>query len=394
MSSNWKNYNLIDLCDYFNDGNWIETKDQSTNGIRLIQTGNIGNGIYLDKLNAAKYISEDTFKRLNCSEVYPNDILISRLPKPVGRACVIPDLKTKMITAVDCTIVRVNKQICDYRFLLFSLMNDTYFNQVNKLIAGSTRERISRSNLENIKLSIPSLEEQERIVKIIESKLTAVEKAKKASDEQIAIFRRLFISYIENIFKNGNWNKIKLKEICNFINGDAYKDIDWSNAGIPIVRIQNLNNINKPFNYWAGTTEDRITIDNNDLLLAWSGTPGTSFGAHIWNRGFALLNQHIFKVVYNEKSANPIWLKYAINQILSIMIEKSHGAVGLRHITKPEVENLEILLPPLDEQIKIVNYLETISNAVENVKKVIKEQSTYINALPSSILRKAFNGDY
>ncbi len=140
-----------------------------------------------------------------------------------------------------------------------------------------------------------------------------------------------------------NWDKIKLKEICSFINGDAYKDTDWSNNGIPIVRIQNLNDINKPFNNWAGQIEDRVTIDNNDLLLAWSGTPGTSFGAHIWNRGFALLNQHIFKVIYNQDKANLFWLKHAINQILKIMIDKSHGAVGLRHVTKPEVENLEIL---------------------------------------------------
>ena len=178
-----------------------------------------------------------------------------------------------------------------------------------------------------------------------------------------------------------NWNKIKLKDICNFLNGDAYKDTDWSNTGVPIVRIQNLNDISKPFNYWAGTTEDRITIDNNDLLLAWSGTPGTSFGAHIWNRGFALLNQHIFKVIYDQESANPLFLKYAINQILKIMIDKSHGAVGLRHVTKPEVENLEILLPPLEEQKRIVNIIETKLTAVGKAKMANNEQLSIIEKL-------------
>ena len=80
------------LCTLFTDGDWIESKDQSDSGIRLIQTGNIGNGEFLYKNDKAKYISVDTFKRLNCKEVFPNDILVSRLPEPVGRGCIIPDI--------------------------------------------------------------------------------------------------------------------------------------------------------------------------------------------------------------------------------------------------------------------------------------------------------------
>jgi len=187
-----------------------------------------------------------------------------------------------------------------------------------------------------------------------------------------------------------SWENIKLKEICNFINGDAYKDTDWSSKGVPIVRIQNLNNVNKPFNYWSGSLENRITIDNGDLLLAWSGTPGTSFGAHIWNRGFALLNQHIFKVIYDDKKANPLWLKYAINQILDIMIEKSHGAVGLRHVTKSTVENLEILLPHIDEQNRIVKIIEEKLTAVEKAKKANEEQMLIIEKLFDSYIESIY----
>ena len=98
---------LKDVCTIFTDGDWIESKDQSNEGIRLLQTGNIGEGIYLEKELRAKYISEETFDRLKCTEVFPGDILVSRLPEPVGRACIVPDKKERMITAVDCTICRV-----------------------------------------------------------------------------------------------------------------------------------------------------------------------------------------------------------------------------------------------------------------------------------------------
>jgi len=200
----WKNYKLIELCDYFNDGNWIETKDQSKSGIRLIQTGNIGNGIYLDKPDVAKYISEDTFNKLNCSEVYPNDILISRLPKPVGRACIVPDLNTKMITAVDCTIVRVNKQICDHRFLLYILMSDFYFNQVNLFLAGSTRERISRSNLESIKVNLTSLDEQQLIINQLEKENNIINKLSKFCVLQSVYINALPSSILRKAF-NGDY---------------------------------------------------------------------------------------------------------------------------------------------------------------------------------------------
>lgn len=108
---------LEDICTVFTDGDWIESKDQSESGIRLVQTGNIGEGTYLEKEARAKYISEGTFDKLKCTEIFSGDILVSRLPEPVGRACIVPEKAERMITAVDCTICRpneslINKEIC------------------------------------------------------------------------------------------------------------------------------------------------------------------------------------------------------------------------------------------------------------------------------------------
>ena len=79
---------LSSLCATFIDGDWIESKDQSDNGIRLIQTGNVGFGFFKGREDKSRYITEETFKKLNCTEVVPGDILISRLPDPIGRACI------------------------------------------------------------------------------------------------------------------------------------------------------------------------------------------------------------------------------------------------------------------------------------------------------------------
>ncbi|MDR2345638.1 MAG: N-6 DNA methylase, partial [Planctomycetaceae bacterium] len=161
VDEKWEMVKLGDICDVFIDGDWIESKDQSLSGIRLIQTGNIGIGQYLDKKNKARFVSDDTFKRLNCTEVLEGDVLISRLPDPVGRACLVPHIGTRCITAVDCTIIRFKKEKINADFFVFYSMSDKYFSAIEQFITGASRNRISRSNLSNITIPLPSLAVQE-----------------------------------------------------------------------------------------------------------------------------------------------------------------------------------------------------------------------------------------
>jgi type I restriction enzyme S subunit len=163
--SSESNYKRLDeLCDYFGDGDWVESKDQSDSGVRLIQTGNVGNGIFLDRDEKARFVTEDTFIRLNCTEVLPGDILISRLPDPIGRACIVPDVP-KSITAVDCTIVRFNESILPEYFIGMT-MTSIYSDQINSFTTGSTRKRVSRSNLGSIMIPVPDIEKQKEFVEL------------------------------------------------------------------------------------------------------------------------------------------------------------------------------------------------------------------------------------
>ena len=161
-SGDWVTKKLGDLCDLFTDGDWIESKDQSASGIRLLQTGNVGINAFIDKADKARWISLDTFERLKCEEVFDGDILISRLPEPAGRACIVPKLSHRAITAVDCTIVRTSKS-CDPAFLVQHCSLDSYFETVNNYLGGGTRQRISRSVLGKFFIQTPKFEEQQKI---------------------------------------------------------------------------------------------------------------------------------------------------------------------------------------------------------------------------------------
>ena len=176
---------MENVADTFTDGNWIESKDQSASGIRLIQTGNVGIGAYLDKGDKARFISDDTFKRLKCIEVFEGDVLISRLPDPVGRACLIPELDTRAITAVDCTIVRFDQNKIIPKFFVLYSMTDDYFESLGQFLTGSSRSRISRSNLAKVKIPLPPLEVQKQLV------------AKAEKEEEIITANRRLIELME-----------------------------------------------------------------------------------------------------------------------------------------------------------------------------------------------------
>lgn len=157
---------LDDICEVFGDGDWIESKDQSPEGIWLVQTGNVGNGEFKPKADKKHYVSEETFKRLNCTEIFEGDILISRLPDPVGRACILPKLTERCITAVDCTIIRL-KDFVDSKYFLTFASSPEYFKQLE--ITGSTRQRVSRKNLGKILVPIAEIEKQKEFKIFVEN---------------------------------------------------------------------------------------------------------------------------------------------------------------------------------------------------------------------------------
>ncbi len=180
--------------------------------------------------------------------------------------------------------------------------------------------------------------------------------------------------YREGSDRSSNYPMVAIGDICELFNGRAFKPEDWENAGsggVPIVRIQNLNNPDNEFNYFTGEVNERNTINNEELLFSWSGSRGTSFGAHIWRGGKAVLNQHIFKVGFDATRATKMYLLHALNKAVTEVEENLHGGVGLVHITKGNLEKIKIPLPPLDVQKEIVTEIEGYQKVIDGARAVL-----------------------
>jgi type I restriction enzyme S subunit len=184
--------------------------------------------------------------------------------------------------------------------------------------------------------------------------------------------------------------KMRLGELCRFQNGSAFSPSDWSDSGLPIIRIQNLNNRARSFNYWPGSLEDKVVVDAGDVLLGWSGTPGTSFGAHVWCGDRGVLNQHIFKVTFDEGLVDRDWLVFLINHRLAELVAAAHGGVGLRHVKKSEITSLEFRLPSLADQRRIAQRLIDGIDQVNAARTGANARALAGERLTAAILSEAF----
>lgn len=178
----WEETTILEIVEnkkeLFDDGDWIEAEHITKDGVRLIQTGNIGVGRYVEKENK-KYIFKDSFIKLKCKELKIGDLLICRLAEPAGRACVLTDIgEEKIVTSVDVSIFRPDTKNYNRIFLSNIFSTSEWFSKVTECVGGTTHKRISRSALGKIQIIIPDIIEQNRITQILsdmDSEIEALE---------------------------------------------------------------------------------------------------------------------------------------------------------------------------------------------------------------------------
>jgi len=171
----------------FIDGDWIESKNLSDSGIRYITTGNVGVGEY--KEQGSGYISESTFEELSCTEVFPGDVLVSRLNPPIGRACIVPNLGSRIVTSVDNVIFRPALDFSS-AFVVYRFSAADYFHELWLLASGATMQRVSRTELGNVRIAWPPLDEQLAIVAVLDRETTRIDTLIAKTKQSIGLLKK------------------------------------------------------------------------------------------------------------------------------------------------------------------------------------------------------------
>ena len=187
---------MIDTDGVFTDGDWVVSKDQDPDGdVRLVQLADIGDGSWVNK--SSRYLTYEKAIELGCTFLELGDVLIARMPDPLGRACIFPGDSKRCITAVDVCIVRTGNQDINHRWLMHTINSPAVRVVVESLQSGSTRKRISRKNLGRIEFPLPPSPEQRRIVAEIETQFTRLDAGVAALERAQANLRRYKASVLK-----------------------------------------------------------------------------------------------------------------------------------------------------------------------------------------------------
>ena len=289
------------------------------------------------------------------------------------------------------------KPIIDNDYLVYALRSQYVKKLCDDLSTGTAQKTVGLDTLRSFLIPIPPLQEQKRIVESIEHCLLFVNcieenkgnlqdtiKQTKSKILDLAIHGKLVpqdpknepaTELLKRINPNAKitcdnphyrnlpkgWAVIKVGNVAKYTNGRAFKPEEWESTGLPIIRIQNLNDADAPYNRSSVIHEQKYLIKDGDLLFAWAA----SIGTYIWSGENAWLNQHIFKVEpypFIDKA----FLFYAFQAMISEFYKNSHGS-GMVHITKKQFEEITLLLPPLSEQIRIVECLEQTFSILDSI---------------------------
>jgi type I restriction enzyme S subunit len=399
MKKGWQRRKLGDLCEVFTDGDWVESKDQSSDGIRLIQTGNVGKGIFKDRTEKARYISEATFKRLRCTEIVAGDCLISRLPDPVGRSCILPETGEQMITAVDCTIVRFRPNQLLPAFFNYYSQSDDYLNTVAKECTGTTRSRISRSNLAVTPIPVPPLPEQRRIVAILDEAFAGVATAKANAEKNLQNARALFESHLQSVFaqRGKGWVEKAMGEVCEVKDGthDSPKYVD---DGIPFVTQKNIREDGLSFEKTKFISQKdhddfsrRSNAAHGDILISMIGA----------NRGMACIvdDERTFSIknvglVKQNPSVNQQFLLYFLKSPQAASFVKSASKGGAQEfVGLTELRRFPVPLPSLEWQNAIAETFQSLREETQCLVGLYEWKLAALEGLKKSLLHRAFTGE-
>lgn len=377
------------------DGDWIEKKDQDVRGkVRLIQLADIGDGEFKDK--SSKYITLETAERLHCTFLEKGDILIARLPEPLGRACIFP-LEGAYITAVDIAILRIKDISINPQYIMYLINSSTFRSQIKQYESGTTRKRISRKNLEKIEFSLPNLEIQNRIVARIEKLFSKLDKAVdtlKTTKEQLAVYRQAVLKDAFSDFEK----KDSIRNLTTVVtSGSRGWAKYYSENGALFVRIGNLTHsgIDIDFSDIQHITPPdnaegiRTRLQPNDVLVSITADLG-SIGFVSKKGEEAYINQHIALVRFQNSAQGRFmawYLRSEYGQKDLLKNKRGGGKLGLglddiRDTPVPIVDDVTAkeTVDKIEEQLSVCNSIE----------KTVDTALAQTDAMRQSILKPAF----
>ncbi len=429
----WETAPLISLIasdGLFTDGDWVESKDQDPNGdIRLLQLADIGDGQFLDK--SARFVNDKKFVELRCTELVAGDVLVARMPDPLGRACLMPLLHQRSITVVDVAALRPGSQSVFPTWLMHTINAPQFREVMAQQASGTTRKRISRGNLAEISMPVPPLAEQQRIADKLDTVLARVD----ACRDRLARVAPMLKRFRQSVLAAATSGRLTEDWRASNANGDAGSELaewlairstrerkapaepdlkhwlstvpqGWTVASahqfaecldrlrVPIKR-EDRNSAKGLYPYYGANGEvgriDEYIFDDDLVLVTEDETfYGREKPIAYRASGKCWVNNHAHVLRARTRAASD-YLCFAL--MYYDVLPWLTGTTGRAKLTQQALNALPISIPPNAELEEIVRRVETLFAYADRLEARLAQAQTAVDRLTPSLLAKAFRGE-
>lgn len=379
----WSRATLGSVCTVKARIGWrgLSANEYTSSGPFLIAGKHISAGVI--DWDCCDHLSQFRYDQSPEIQLEKGDVVFSK-DGSIGNPALIPELPGSATINGTMMLVRARREDLDPSYLYQVVCGSEFARMIREKVSGSSIPHIFQRDIVHFPVVLPPLDEQRRIADVLQSVDDAI-----AVNEAVATqARRAYQAALAELVgaNDDHWETVRLGQMATFVNGRGFKPHEWADAGLPIIRIQNLNG-RTDFNFYTGDFNPKILVEPGDLLFAWSGSRGTSFGPHIWRGPKGVLNYHTWKVVPNAPQDRD-YLYFALRHLTKKIEDEAHGASALVHMQKAYVVDYEIELPPPKERDAIATTLTDLLEAANHADRVLGE----VRAMKCHLLTDLLSG--
>ncbi|MGB4342761.1 MAG: restriction endonuclease subunit S, partial [Moraxellaceae bacterium] len=345
----------------------------------------------------ARYISDATFKRLRCTEVVEGDCLISRLPDPPGRSCILPDTGERMITAVDCTIVRFDTARIIPEFFNFYSQSTEYLSAVDSETTGTTRKRISRSKLGEVKIPVPPISEQQRIVAILDEAFDGIATARANTEKNLQNARALFESHLQSAFTQRGEGYVEkaLSEVCaitsTLVDPKKSQFLDLTHVGAGNIESQTGAFVDLKTAREEGLISGKFLFDESMVLYS-KIRPYLMKVVRPDFHGLCSADIYPLSPLPGEITRDYLFYLLLSNGFTDYAIQGSARA-GMPKVNREHLFEFRAWLPCVKKQEELVLRLDDLHVESRRLESLYQRKLAALDELKKSLLHKAFSGE-
>jgi type I restriction enzyme, S subunit len=343
-------------------------------------------------------ISEVGLSKSSAKLVPPNSLILSTRA-PIGYLAIN---EVPMAFNQGCRGLIPNKCI-DIRYLFYFLRGNV--DLLNDLGTGTTFKELSKKALAGVKIPLPPLEEQKRIVGILDEAFAGIDQAIANTEKNLQNARDLFESYLNNIFtqKDEGWSHITLGEVCQFENGDRGKNYpnrsEYVERGVPWINTGHINpdgSLNAENMNFITTEKFKSLgggkIQRGDLVYCLRGaTIGKTAFVEPFEEGAIASSLMIIRPT--ELIGKLYLYFYLTSRFGKMQIKRFENGAAQPNLGGKSVSKFELSLPPIDEQGQIAKKMAVLFDQSNEMQSGCRQKLTALKELKQSLLQKAFAGE-